>query len=554
MACSSEPTTGKRCCLALLLILVLAAFLCAQAPAPRKADSAKANPDYRISPAEAQKLLRSVDSILEFDSQASGLRQRSKVKRALAGRDQVERYVADRIRDDEDAQRLQRGAAVLKKFGLLPRDFALEHFLVELLKEQVAGYYDTKTRTVYMLDWVTPETQQPVLAHELTHALQDQNFGLEKWIKQADAGGNRAYKDIVADEAIAARHAAVEGQAMAVMIDFLLAPTGGSLVNSPMITEAIQHGMLEGADAQSPVLRRAPFYIRQLMMFPYTYGLDFIRELLVNRGKDGAYAGVFKKPPQSTRQVMEPATYLSGEQLAPLTPPDLDAVVGPGYERYDVGSVGEFDVSVIVQQFGSEGTQAKAEPAPGEPDAKAPAKPPLWTHWRGGYYYAARKKDAAPGPIAMVYVSRWATPEAAGEFATIYRRSIPKRYTGVTDLAARSTRVDPTQPASGAPSLTLGGTPPAPSAEPECGCEEDAAGSARTSLSTSEGPVSVEVKGNLVLATESFDPLTAAKLRTSILAVSIQPAHAASGVRKVSSDRLRSLNGMALRPPVSAAK
>ncbi len=554
MACSSEPTIGKPCCLGLFLILVVAAFLSAQAPAPRKADSAKANADYRISPAEAQMLLRSVDSILEFDSQASGLRQRGKVKRALAGRDQVERYVGDRIRDDEDAQRLQRGAAVLKKFGLLPRDFALESFLVELLKEQVAGYYDTKTRTVYMLDWVTPETQQPVLAHELTHALQDQNFGLEKWIKQPDIGGNSAYKDIVADEAIAARHAAVEGQAMAVMIDFLLAPAGGSLLNSPMITEAIQHGMLEGAEAQSPVLRRAPLYIRQLLMFPYTYGLDFIRELLVNRGKEGAYAGVFANPPHSTRQVMEPATYLSGEQLAPLTPPDLDAVVGPGYERYDVGSVGEFDVSVIVQQFGGEGTQAKAERAPGEPDGKAPAKPPLWTHWRGGYYYAARRKNAASGQIAMVYVSRWATLEAAGEFATIYRRSIPKRYTGVTDLAAQSTRLDPTKPATGAPSLTLNGTPPAPSTEPECGCEEHAAGSSRTSFSTSEGPVSVEVKGNLVLATESFDPLTAAKLRTSILAVSVQPAHAASGTRKVSSDRLRSLNRMALRPAVSAAK
>src|SRR5581483_8102374 len=178
-------------------------------------------------------------------------------------------------------------------------------------------------------------------------------------------------------------------------------------------------GMLEGADAQSPVLRRAPFYIRQLMMFPYTYGLDFIRELLVNRGKDGAYAGVVKKPPQSTRQVMEPATYLSGEQLAPLTPPDLDAVVGPGYERYDVGSVGEFDVSVIVQQFGGEGTQAKAERAPGEPDGKAPAKPPLWTPGRGGYYYPARRKNASSAQTPRVSASRWATLKAPGESTTI---------------------------------------------------------------------------------------------------------------------------------------
>jgi hypothetical protein len=79
---------------------------------------------------------------------------------------------------------MQRDEIVLKKFGLLDRDFALKPFLLALLTEQVEAYYDSKTKTVNMLDWVDIDEQKPVLAHELTHALQDQRVDLEKWNDQ----------------------------------------------------------------------------------------------------------------------------------------------------------------------------------------------------------------------------------------------------------------------------------------------------------------------------------------------------------------------------------
>ena len=66
---------------------------------------------------------------------------------------------------------------MLKKFGLLDRDFHLQTVhRSRLLTEQVAGYYDNKTKTVNLLDWIEPDEQKPVLAHELTHALQDQQW------------------------------------------------------------------------------------------------------------------------------------------------------------------------------------------------------------------------------------------------------------------------------------------------------------------------------------------------------------------------------------------
>ena len=97
---------------------------------------------------------------------------------------EVESYLQEKFKDDQDAKRLQRKEIVLKKFGLLDRDFNLKPFLLALLKEQIEAYYDSKTKTVNMLDWVSIDEQKPVLAHELTHALQDQHSDLEKWNDQ----------------------------------------------------------------------------------------------------------------------------------------------------------------------------------------------------------------------------------------------------------------------------------------------------------------------------------------------------------------------------------
>ena len=76
----------------------------------------------------------------------------------------MEHYLSERFDEDEDAKRMQRSEIVLKKFGLLDRDFNLKPFLLALLKEQIEAYYDSKTKTVNMLDWISVDEQKPVLA------------------------------------------------------------------------------------------------------------------------------------------------------------------------------------------------------------------------------------------------------------------------------------------------------------------------------------------------------------------------------------------------------
>jgi hypothetical protein len=298
------------------------------------------------------------------------------------------------------------------------------------------------------------------------------------------------------------------------MVDFLLAPIHGSLVNSPVTAQAIEQGMLQSSD--SPVMGRSPLYLRQLLMFPYSYGLNFIRELLVHKGKEGAYDEIFKHPPENTRQIMQPETYLAGEKLSAIHVPKFDSLLGSQYRFFDVGSIGEFDVSVMVQQFGNAaGNNRAAASAPVRPHIAQQSQaetgphpaaqerdertPPLWTHWRGGYYYAARRKmtsqlgqgaEVPAADISLVFVSQWDTPDAAADFARIYRASVPKRYTGVSIVPAQT----------------------------DCAnCQDSAASDNATSFETDEGPVSVQVHKDVVVAIESLPPEIAAKIRSAVL-------------------------------------
>jgi hypothetical protein len=393
----------------------------AESPSSGPGTPAPAATEKKISPQEAGELFREVDQILKFSSTDTDLPIKHEVKRRLTSRDELVAYMTKHMSDDEDAKRLRRSELVLKKFGLLPADFDLGKFLVALLREQIAGYYDPKTKTVNLLDWLGVEQQRPVLAHELTHALQDQSFGLEKWMK-AGAGDLVEQRkaptpaEIENDEMSTARQAVVEGQAMVVLVDYMLAPAGRTVVNSPDVIDTLKQAML-GGTADSPEFRDAPIFIKQELTFPYRYGLDFEVALLKNGGKQKAYAGALADPPHSSRQIMEPETYLSGERIAPMPLPDFKQDF-KSYDKFDIGAMGEFDVAVLLDQYAGE-TSAHA----------------LCPDWRGGYYYAVMPKGKASGPLGLLYVSRWSTAEKAEQFAAIYAKWLNQRYQHVHGVA-----------------------------------------------------------------------------------------------------------------------
>ncbi|HMK30170.1 MAG TPA: hypothetical protein VK473_10835 [Terriglobales bacterium] len=447
-------------------------------PAQKPGVSGPQESEKKITPQEAQELFRSVDEILKFVSKDTTLPVREEVRRNLVNRDEVVAFIRKHMEEGEDSQRLRRSELVLKKFGLLPRTFDLQTFLVALLREQVAGYYDPKTKSVNLLDWIEPEQQKPVLAHELTHALQDQSFELEKYMKAGagDLGASKkepSVQDIDTDEASTAHQAVVEGQAMVVLIDYMLAPTGQSVTDSPQIVEALKAGMLVGT-ADSVEFRNAPLYIKEALTFPYRYGLDFEAELLTRVGKENAYAGVFKNPPRSTREIMEPTVYLSKEKLPPMPMADFKKDF-KNYDKFDVGAVGEFDVAILMDQYA--GTEVSKR---------------LYPHWTGGYYYAVRPKGDTLAPLGVMYLSRWSTPQKASEFAYVYAKGLKDRYQRAHEVG----------------NDVKGSKPQNYTVETLTGTH---------SWLTEEGPLVIEVKDDLVLVNESLDEDTTEELRRDLL-------------------------------------
>jgi len=454
-----------------------------KAPPDQKTAVAPSNakPEKKISAKDAEELFLEVDQILKFVSKDTAFPIKHEVKRHLASREEVSAYLEKSLREDKDAKRLRRTELVLKKFGLLPRDFDFEKSIVALLREQVAGYYDQKTKTMNLLDWVPAEQQRPVLAHELTHALQDQSFALGKWLKRnsedLDKKKDISAADIEKDEADETLEAVVEGQAEAVMVDYLLEPAGRAVWNAPEVLAELDADMLKG-DPESVVFKNAPIFLKESLTFPYRYGVQFVAAMGQEGGKPKAFAGLFRSPPHTTRQIMEPKTYLSGERIEPVEVPNLREIF-KNYERFDVGSMGEFDVSMLLDQYaGPEVSRS------------------LYPNWRGGFYYAARPKGDAGAPLGLLYVSRWSSAEKAARFAAVYAKSIAKRYQHVQTVGEDG--------AKSAASL-----------------EKLQAWEGVRQWMTEEGAVVIEIEGDKVLVTESLDPVTTKRLSHDVFAVGL---------------------------------
>jgi len=428
--------------------------------------------ETHLTNAQAKELFRSVDEILHFASDDTKLPVKHEVKRKLQTRASVEKYVIDKFNDDEDAKRMQRSEIVLKKFGLLDRDFQLKPFLISLLTEQIAGYYDSKTKTVNLLDWIAPDQQKPVLAHELTHALQDQHVDLDKWEDKtsSDLSRNAAEdaRHVATDEDDTAREAVLEGQAMAVFVDYSLKPSGRTLLNSPDIGEKLNDTLTDNSD--SPVMARAPLLLQESLLFPYREGLTFEQVLMKDKGLEGAFAGVLDRPPSTSYEILNPKAYERQATVPLLKMPDVHGLLDSQYNPYDIGVMGALDVRILTELFAGE-------------DAAVALTP----EWDGGIYYAAQSRAAMTpeqkgrtSSVALLYLSAWKSEDAAKTFASIYADELSRKYSGVKR-------------------------------------QKDAESPGEQIYETSEGPALIAIDGNQVFTSESFDLTTAHKLELLML-------------------------------------
>jgi hypothetical protein len=433
--------------------------------------------EVRMTDADTKKLFASVDEIFAFAAEDSGMPKHAPVKRRLVSKADVEKYMSGALAKEEFTQRFAQEELSMKKLGFLPRDFNLRDFLVKSTGQQIAGYYDDETKMISLLNWVPAEQQEPILAHELTHALQDQNYDLRKWMKAAlkPAGKTSNPADGGNDDGATARKAAIEGQAMVVYTDYLLAASGRNLVDTPELIYSMEEPAVK-AVADSQMLHDGPMILRESGSFPYNEGLIFEGELLHKGGRQMAFAGVFAHPPKNSHEILQPEAYIKGEKLPPLGMPDLKQLLGEQYDVYDAGGIGQLDVRALMKQYGARKIADDVSAA-----------------WQGGEYVTFHRKaktasTASPttADLALLYVSRWTTPQAAERFARFYISAVAQRYQTVTP-------------------------------QPVAACSGTNCPVSRAQIMTEEGPVLVEHWGdNSVIVSESFDLTTADKVHTAV--------------------------------------
>lgn len=379
----------------LAFLLIHTSFLKAQqaVPAPSTPASGKNTAEFAAT----------ADEVLKDMSEITGWKLKTPLKKTMRSREEIHAYVLKQMDDEKDAKERYASTRSAEAFGLIPKGFDLENFLVELLTEQIAGLYDPKAHEFYIADWIAPEDQRMVMSHELTHALQDQQFQIEPWVKAARPN----------DDAELARESVLEGSAMAGMLDYTLRDKGLKLRELPDIDPEIFVGDLSA----TPMLKKAPPFIKDSLMFPYFSGLTFSMSILKADGWNG-FAAVFARPPANTQQIMHPELYRAGKVAPPIKlelPADFP---GKPWVLLEENYMGEFGWKEVLKQFLDE-ERAKN----------------LSVDWNGDIYATYEWKDAKR--LLLVTRVRFSTPEAAGRFFGQYSEALEKKYVDRTNLFRR---------------------------------------------------------------------------------------------------------------------
>jgi hypothetical protein len=345
-------------------------------------------------------VLTATQEVLETVSRIRGLEIKSQVKAGLKSRDQIEQAVIRDLDENTTPQEFAATSKTLTKFGLIPRGFQLRECVIKVLREQVAGFYEPKSREFFLAGWLPMSEQKPVMAHELTHALQDQHFNLrrfEHWPK-GDS------------DAELAAHALVEGDATVVMLQYSVDQEGRSLDVTKIgsLTALLLQQTTSDDSQKYPALSASPAVLRETLQFPYVYGVGFVQEVL----KNGSRAGLdrtFSKLPLSSEQVIHPDRFIAGDAPVRIEVPALAGVLGSSWKEIDTDVNGEFGCQLALAEF-IEAKKAR-EAAAG---------------WGGDKYVLL--ENQAGGSLLLAQVTTWDTETDARQFFDAYCERTLKRY------------------------------------------------------------------------------------------------------------------------------
>jgi hypothetical protein len=323
------------------------------------------------------------------------------VKSGAQSRSEIERMLVKNLDEQMTPAEMHAAELSLRKFGLAPSDFDYRSFIIKLLTEQVAGYYDSKTREFYLADWLDLEGQKPVMVHELTHALQDQHFNLRRFEKWPHGDS----------DAELAAHALIEGDATLAMTIYM--------AQNPLVALAFSRS-LGSAAASSVQFNQAPRALRESLIFPYAQGTEWATQLY-RRGGWSTISKAFSHLPLSSEQILHPEKYFTYERPVKIVLPDLRNLLGPGWREIDSDTNGEWSYYLILDQFLNSPAESRRAAA----------------GWAGDRYEIY--EGAKPGRVLLAHVSAWDTENDAREFFDAYVKRTAKRYPDAALIAENQT-------------------------------------------------------------------------------------------------------------------
>lgn len=337
------------------------------------------------------------NEVLQEMGKILDLPPKSTLHETIRTKDEIRRYLIDEQNKEESPEKRYVDRRTLEAFGLIPKGFPLDSFLLDLLTDQVAGLYDPQTKEFFIASWIAPGDQKEVMAHELTHALDDQYFHLKKWQNAVRSN----------DDASLARDAVIEGSALAAMMDYTLADMHTSVRELSDIAPFIESSVADQMD-KDPNLAKAPPFVRDELLFPYLEGAKFTQKVLKATGSWAGFQEVFKNPPASTQEILHPDLYFQKVVPERVRLPNLKSAMPRGYIPLDENVVGEFALSEVLKQF----------LGPGDAELYAPM-------WRGDRYVLFENK-ATKQTILVVLLALDSETDTRSFFAA-YRKALEEK-------------------------------------------------------------------------------------------------------------------------------
>jgi hypothetical protein len=289
----------------------------------------------------------------------------------------IRQVVSGKLSEVYTDQEIEDMSTAYSALGLLPPHFPLKQTYINLLGEQIAAFYDQHQHKLFMFQDASLENAQNrvILAHELTHALQDQNFGLLRLPLEVKNNDDQA----------AAASALIEGDATLVMAQYM---------QKDLTWRTMTDTVMYSATQSMEQIRKAPRFLREMLVFPYIHGQQFCQAAF-ERGGYAALTAVYANPPASTAQILHPEKYFAESREDPI-PVSIPDTTFQGRKPIADNVLGEMGCRLLFEQFTDE--DSAEETAAG---------------WRGDRYLVFDQGDS------LVWRTIWNSPAAAAAAASV---------------------------------------------------------------------------------------------------------------------------------------